>query len=94
MGGHTKTERKRVIRKRDFNDGSTPRPYIGRFRMTHSISAELASLQGLCWRYGKRETMAELFERVAMPAFREYVRPYADIAKAEREANRRINAEG
>lgn len=89
-----KIERKRVIRRRNATNESSTRACVARFRMTQRISSELASIQGLCWRYGKRETLAELFERVAMPAFRAHVRPYADRAKAEREADRRIKAEG
>lgn len=81
-----KIERKHVIRRRSATDGSLTRSCIARFRMTQRLSNELASIQGLCWRYGKRETLAELFERVAMPAFRAHVRPYADRAKAERGA--------
>jgi len=91
--GTEKIERARVIRRRSATGGCRTRACIARFRMTQRLSSELASIQGLCWRYGKRETLAELFERVAMPAFRAHVRPYADRAKAEREADRRIKAE-
>ena len=45
----------------------------------------MASIQGLIWRYGKRETMAELFESVCLPALAEYVKPYAEQAKLDRE---------
>ncbi len=87
--GKAKIDRKRVIRKRNPTDESSTRTCVARFRMTQRLSGELASIQGLCWRYGKRETLAELFERVAMPAFREHVRPYADRARDERKAGKR-----
>ena len=77
------------MRRRNLNEGSETRPYGVRIRVTRDVSARLASIQGLCWRYGKRETLAELFERVAMPALREHVRPYADRARDERKAGKR-----
>ena len=80
-----KIDRKRVIRKRNPTDEHR-RGYIARFRMTQRLSGELASIQGLCWRYGKRETLADLFENVCMPALREHVRPYADRAREDRKA--------
>ena len=40
------------------------RPMAMRVRMTREVSSKVASIQGLIWRYGKRETMAELFESV------------------------------
>ena len=86
--GKAKIDHKRVIRKRNVTDEAR-RGYVARFRMTQRLSGELASIQGLCWRYGKRETLAELFERVAMPALREHVRPYADRARDERKAGKR-----
>lgn len=81
-------ERRRVIRRRKPTDGSRQRSCIARFRMTQRLSSELASIQGLCWRYGKRETLAELWESVMMPALRAHVRPYADRARDEREARK------
>jgi len=81
-------ERRRAVRRRNLNTGSETRPYGVRIRATREVSARLASLQGLCWRYGKRETLADLFEAVCMPALADYVRPYADRAKAERLAGK------
>lgn len=80
--------RRRVVRRRNLNEGSETRPYGVRIRVTREVSARLASMQGLCWRYGKRETLADLFETACMPALADYVRPYADKAKAEREAEK------
>ncbi len=86
--GKAKIDRKRVIRKRNPTDEAR-RGYIARFRMTQRLSGELASIQGLCWRFGKRETLADLWEDVLMPALREHVRPYADRARDERKAEKR-----
>ena len=81
-------ERKRVVRRRNVNEGSSTRPYGVRIRVTRAISARLASMQGLCHAHGRRETLAELWETVCMPALADYVRPYADKAKAERVAEK------
>lgn len=86
MPNTNETERKRVVRKRNLNDGSAYRPYGVRIRVTREVSIRLASIQGLCWRYGKRETLADLFETACMPALAKYVRKYADVAKADRTA--------
>ena len=79
-------ERRRVVRRRNLNTGSETRPYCMRIRATREVSARLASIQGLCWRYGARETLADLFEDVCMPALADYVAKYADAAKTAREA--------
>ena len=86
MDGEKHLEKRRVVRRRKPTDGSRTRAVIARFRMTQRLSSELASIQGLCWRYGKREKMADLWETVCMPALRDYVRPYADRAREERAA--------
>ena len=78
-------ERKRRVRRRNTNEGSVSRPMAMRVRMTREVSSKVASIQGLIWRYGKRETMAELFESVCLPALDEYVKPYAEQAKLDRE---------
>ena len=83
--GKAKSDRKRVIRQRLSADNH--KRCVGvRIRMTQRLSGELASIQGLCWRYGKRETLADLWEDVLMPALHEHVRPYADRARDERKA--------
>ena len=81
-------ERRRVVRRRNLNTGSETRPYGVRIRVTRDVSARLASIQGLCWRYGKRETLADLFETACMPALADYVAKYADAAKADRAAQK------
>ena len=86
MDGEKNLEKRRVIRRRNLNTGSGTRPYCMRIRATREVSARLASIQGLCRRYGARETLADLFEDVCMPALRDYVRPYADRAREERAA--------
>ena len=83
-----KDERKRVVRKRNLNEGSATRHYGVRIRVTREVSARLASIQGLCWRYGKRETLAELFEAACMPALAKYVKRYAYLAKMDRAARK------
>lgn len=79
-----KQERKCRVRRRNTNEGSVSRPMAMRVRMTRGVSSKVASIQGLIWRYGKRETMAELFESVCLPALAEYVKPYAEQAKLSR----------
>ena len=78
--------KKCAIRRRTKNEGSVTRPRKITMRVTVGVSNKTASIQGLCRRWGKRETLAELWEVVCMPALAEYVRPYADKAKAAREA--------
>ena len=72
------------IRKRSATPGDERRTHLLHVRLTQRHSAEVASIQGLCYAHGHRETIARLFEKVALPALREYVRPYADKAKAAR----------
>lgn len=86
MGETKQADGRRVIRKRNPTEESDPHPFCARVRMTRRVSGELASIQGLCWRYGNRETLAELWERVCMPALIKHVRPYADRARDERKA--------
>ena len=82
------TATRRRIRKRRAQAGSSARTHCVRVRMTAKTSNLLASLQGLCWRFGKRETLADLFEHVALPAIQAHVRPYADQAREARERAR------
>ena len=82
------TATRRRIRKRRAQAGSSARSHVVRSRMTAKASGQLASLQGLCWRYGKRETLADLFERVALPAIQAHVRPYVEQAREARERAR------
>ena len=75
-----------AIRRRTENEGSVTRPRKVTVRVSVHVSNRLASIQGLCRAWGKRETLADLWEAVCMPALADYVRPYADRAKAAREA--------
>ena len=79
-----KPKRSGRIRKRSASPGDELRTHRLSVRMTRRISAEVASIQGLCQAHGRKETLAALFETVALPAIREHVRPYADRARAER----------
>ena len=83
IGRTTATRRRR--RKRRAQAGSSARTHCARVRMTAKTSNLLASLQGLCWRYGRHETLADLFERVALPAIQAHVRPYVEQAREARE---------
>lgn len=74
----------RHIRRRTYNQGSELHPRKVTIRVTECMSNRVASLQGLIYRYGKRETLSELFEKVMFPALREYVKPYAELAKTDR----------
>lgn len=78
---------RRVIRKRNRHEGDALRTHKLQVRMTDRVSAETASIQGLCCAFGKRETIAELWERVALPALREYVKGYADKAREARRSH-------
>lgn len=80
--------RRGPVRRRNLCPGDELRTHRVCVRMTRRISAELASIQGLCWAHGRRETVAELFEAVALPAIRAHIRPYAESAKAARLAAR------
>ena len=82
------TATRRRVRTRQAQAGSAARTHCVRVRMTAKTSNLLASLQGLCWRFGKRETLADLFEHVALPAIQAHVRPYADQAREARERAR------
>ncbi len=93
MDGKKNQERKRVIRPRLSADEHT-RAYGVHIRLRKRVSSELASIQGLCWRYGERETLAGLWEAVCMPALREHVRPYADRAREDRAARKAVRDGG
>ena len=75
------TTRRRKIRPRTWNQGDMVRTRKATIRMTPKLSNRLSSVQGLCHAFGKRETLAELWERVAFPAIERYVRGYADAAR-------------
>ena len=68
-----------VVRPADF------RPKQVCIRLTERTSAQLASIQGLIASYGEGETLAELFEKVVLPALERFVEPFAEAARADRE---------
>lgn len=74
------------VRKRRDSQGSAMRPRKIEIRATERVSNKFASIQGLIFRYGKKETIADLFENICIPALEEYVKPYAEKAKVDREA--------
>lgn len=80
------TEKPEYVRRRHNHQGSVLRPRKLEIRMTPEVSNRLASIQGLLLKYGRKELMCELWENVCMPALAEYVKPYAEKARAEREA--------
>ena len=74
------------VRKRRDSQGSALRPRKIEIRATERISNKFASIQGLIFRYGNKETIADLFENICIPALEEYVKPYAERAKSDRAA--------
>lgn len=81
--------KKECVRKRHDHRGSVMRPRKMEIRMSEATSNRLASIQGLIFRFGHKETMADLFERVMLPALETYVKPYAERAKEQREREAR-----
>lgn len=79
--------KREYVRKRHDHQGSGLRPRKMEIRMSEATSNRLASIQGLIFRFGHKETMADLFESVMLPALEMYVRPYADKAGEQRETS-------
>lgn len=77
--------KREYVRKRHDHQGSVLRPRKMEIRMSESTSNRLASIQGLIFRFGHKETMADLFESVMLPALEIYVKPYAEKATEQRE---------
>lgn len=77
--------KKEYVRKRHDHQGSILHPRKMEIRMSEATSNRLASIQGLIFRFGHKETMADLFVKVMLPALETYVRPYAEKARAQRE---------
>lgn len=88
-GTPTPTEH-RCVRRRSHNFGSVTRPRKIEIRLTRELSGKVASIQGLIYRYGKRETMADIFERVLFPVLSAYVAPLVERAKADRLAQKEV----
>lgn len=80
------TGKKRCVRSRTLNGGSITRPRKLQIRATVAVSNEVASIQGLIFKYGHKETLADIFENILLPKLKEYVRPYIDMARADRES--------
>lgn len=80
------TTERRCVRRRSHNFGSITRPRKMEIRLTKELSSKVASIQGLMFKYGGRETMADVFEKVLFPALQSYVAPYVEQAKADRMA--------
>ena len=89
----TTTGENHCVRRRTHNLGSVTRPRKIEIRMTRELSAKVASIQGLIYKYGKRETMADIFENVLFPVLSAYVAPLAELAKADRIAQKEGAAE-
>ena len=81
------TDNHECVRRRRNSDGSVLRPRKITVRATEQVSNRFASIQGLIFKYGEKETIADLFETVMLPALERYVEPYVDRARMEREAN-------
>lgn len=85
----------KVIRRRQYieaSDVGCSFPLMAHIRMKPSVSATLMKYHGLCYKYGNKESLRFLFEKVCMPAISEYVKPYAQKAsktRQERSALRR-----
>lgn len=80
----TTTVVRHPVRHRRNTQGSVSRPRKIEIRASERVSNELASIQGLIYRFGRRETMADLFEYIMLPALRAYVGKYAEAARTER----------
>lgn len=89
----TTAEEHRCVRSRSHNFGSVARPRKIEIRLTRELSARVASIQGLIYKYGKRETMADIFENVLFPVLSAYVAPLVELAKADRIAQKEGAAE-
>jgi len=86
--GTNETTECRCVRRRSHNFGSVTRPRKMEIRLTRELSSKVSSIQGLIYKYGKRETMADIFETVLFPVLRSYVAPYVEQAKADRESQK------
>ena len=88
INGTPMTGEHRCVRRRTYNSGSVTRPRKLEIRLTRELSGKVASIQGLIYKYGKKETMADIFENVLFPVLSAYVAPLAERAKADRLAQK------
>lgn len=86
--GTPTTGEHRCVRRRSHNFGSVTRPRKMEIRLTRELSGKVASIQGLIYKYGNRETMADIFENVLFPVLNAYVAPLVERAMADREAQK------
>ena len=84
INGTTTAGEHRRVRRRTYNSGSVTRPRKLEIRLTQELSGKVASIQGLIYKYGKKETMADIFENVLFPVLSAYVAPLVERAKADR----------
>lgn len=92
---NTKSSKKKtkVIKRRQFiesGDEAYPFPLFAHIRMKKSVSADLMKYQGLCCKFGNKESLRFLFEKVCMPAISMYVKPYAKAAEQARAAKKEV----
>jgi len=79
----TKLKPTKVIKRREFieaGDEGYAFPLFAHIRMKRSVSADLMKYQGLCYKFGNKESLRFLFEKVCMPAISKYVERYAKKA--------------
>lgn len=76
---------KRKINHR-ADEPSNPHSYQITFRTTRELSGAWSSLRGLCKKYGRNESSAELFRDVVVPAMQRFISAsgYLERAKADR----------
>ena len=92
MDGTNETTERRCVRRRSHNFGSATRPRKMEIRLTRELSSKVSLIQGLIFKYGKRETMADIFEKVLFPVLSAYVAPYVERAKSDRETQKEVQA--
>lgn len=73
-----------MIKSRKPDPGRTLRPKRLTLRISEEVSNELAQVQGLLKKYGGFG-VADLFEAACMPRIRDFIGPYVEMAKLERE---------
>ena len=93
INGTTTAGEHRCVRRRTYNSGSVTRPRKLEIRLTRELSGKVASIQGLIYKYGNRETMADIFENVLFPVLSAYVAPLVERAKVDRLAQKEGVAE-
>lgn len=78
----------KVIKRREYievGDEAYAFPLFAHIRMSRYDSAQLMKYQGLCYKYGNKETLRFLFSKVCLPAISAYCRRYAQKAANSRQ---------